>query len=239
MALPKLQTSEYTLTVPSTQEEIKFRPFLVKEQKILMIAQESGDESQIASAVGQLVDGCTFGSIDANLSPMFDVEYVFLQLRAKSVGSKITLNVTCPDDNETQVEVEVNVDDIQVQMSLEHSQDIEITDNISIHFRYPRLKDLQGMSDDLSDFEKTLILVVECVETIASGEEVINRIDMTQDEIVEFIDSMNSTQMEDVLKFFETMPKVRHIIDVVNPKTKRKVRYYWRGLRVFWNRAVP
>ena len=233
MALPKLKTSEYTLTLPSTQEEIKFRPFLVKEQKILMIAQESGEESQIASAVGQLVDGCTFGSIDANLSPMFDIEYVFLQLRAKSVGSKITLNVTCPDDNETQVEVEVDVDDIQVQMSLEHNQDIEITDDISIHFRYPRLKDLQGMASELSDFAKTLILVVECVETITSGEEVINRIDMTQDEIVEFIDSMNSTQIEGVLKFFETMPKVRHIIDVVNPKTKKKGEILLEGLESF------
>jgi hypothetical protein len=233
MALPKLQTSEYTLTLPSTQEEIKFRPFLVKEQKILMIAQESGEESQIASAVGQLVNGCTFGSVDANLSPMFDIEYVFLQLRSKSVGSKITLNVTCPDDNETQVEVEVDVDDIQVQMSLEHNQDIEITDDISIHFRYPRLKDLQGMASELSDFAKTLILVVECVETITSGEEVINRIDMTQDEIVEFIDSMNSTQIEGVLKFFETMPKVRHIIDVVNPKTKKKGEILLEGLESF------
>ena len=233
MALPKLQTSEYTLTLPSTQEEIKFRPFLVKEQKILMVAQESGEESQIASAVGQLVSGCTFGSVDAELSPMFDIEYVFLQLRAKSVGSKITLNVTCPDDNETQVEVEVDVDDIQVQMSLEHSQDIKITDDIIIHFRYPRLKDLQGMSSELSDFEKTLILVVECVDTITSGEEVINRIDMTQDEIVEFVDSMNSTQMENVLKFFETMPKVRHIIDVVNPKTKKKGEVLLEGLESF------
>jgi hypothetical protein len=233
MALPKLQTSEYTLTLPSTQEEIKFRPFLVKEQKILMIAQESGEESQIASAVGQLVNGCTFGSVDANLSPMFDIEYVFLQLRSKSVGSKITLNVTCPDDNETQVEVEVDVDDIQVQMSLEHNQDIEITDDISIHFRYPRLKDLQGMASELSDFAKTLILVVECVETITSGEEVINRIDMTQDEIVEFIDSMNNTQMEGVLKFFETMPKVRHIIDVVNPKTKKKGEILLEGIESF------
>ena len=166
MALPKLQTSEYTLTLPSTQEEIKFRPFLVKEQKILMIAQESGDESQIASAVGKLVSGCTFGSVDAELSPMFDIEYVFLQLRSKSVGSKITLNITCPDDKETKVEVEIDVDDIEVQMSLEHSQDIKITDDISIHFRYPRLKDLQGMSSELSDFEKTLVLVVECVDTI-------------------------------------------------------------------------
>ena len=233
MALPKLQTSEYKLTVPSTQEEIKFRPFLVKEQKILMIAQESGDESEIASAVGKLVSGCTFGAMDAKTSPMFDVEYIFLQLRSKSVGSKITLNVTCPDDNETQVEVEVDVDDIQVQMSLEHNQDIEITDDISIHFRYPRLKDLQGMASELSDFEKTLILVVECVETITSGEEVINRIDMTQDEIVEFIDSMNNTQMEGVLKFFETMPKVRHIIDVVNPKTKKKGEVLLEGLESF------
>ena len=233
MALPKLQTSEYTLTLPSTQEEIKFRPFLVKEQKILMIAQESGEESQIASAVGKLVSGCTFGSVDAELSPMFDIEYVFLQLRSKSVGSKITLNVTCPDDNETKVEVEVEVDDIQVQMSLEHSQDIEITDNINIHFRYPRLKDLQGMPGELSDFEKTLILVVECVETITSGEELINRVDMTHDEIVEFVDSMNSTQMENVLKFFETMPKVRHVIDVTNPKTKVKGEVLLEGLESF------
>ena len=233
MALPKLKTLEYTLKLPSTQEEIKYRPFLVKEQKILMIAQESGEESQIASAVGQLVSGCTFGSIDANLSPMFDIEYVFLQLRSKSVGSKITLNVTCPDDNETKVEVEVDVDDIQVQMSLEHSQDIEITDNINIHFRYPRLKDLQGMPGELSDFEKTLILVVECVETITSGEELINRVDMTHDEIVEFVDSMNSTQMENVLKFFETMPKVRHVIDVTNPKTKVKGEVLLEGLESF------
>ena len=233
MALPKLKTLEYTLKLPSTQEEIKYRPFLVKEQKILMIAQESGEESQIASAVGQLVSGCTFGSIDANLSPMFDIEYVFLQLRSKSVGSKITLNVTCPDDNKTKVEVEVDIDDIQVQMSLEHSQDIEITDNINIHFRYPRLKDLQGMPGELSDFEKTLILVVECVETITSGEELINRVDMTHDEIVEFVDSMNSTQMENVLKFFETMPKVRHVIDVTNPKTKVKGEVLLEGLESF------
>jgi len=233
MALPKLQTSEYTLTLPSTQEEIKFRPFLVKEQKILMIAQESGEEREISDAMGTLVSNCTFGALDANTAPMFDIEYVFLQLRAKSVGSKITLNVTCPDDNKTQVEVEVDVDDIQVQMSLEHNQDIEITDDISIRFRYPRLKDLQGMSGELSDFEKTLVLVVECVETITSGEEVINRIDMTQDEIVEFVDSMNSTQMEDVLKFFETMPKVRHIIDVVNPKTKKKGEVLLEGLESF------
>ena len=122
MALPKLQTSEYKLTVPSTQEEIKYRPFLVKEQKILMMAQESGNEREIADAIGQLVSNCTFGSLDAITAPMFDVEYVFLQLRSKSVGSKVKVVVTCPDDEETNVEVEVDLDKINVQMNVKHKQ---------------------------------------------------------------------------------------------------------------------
>ena len=121
MALPKLQTPEYRLTLPSTQEEIKFRPFLVKEQKILMIAQESGEESQIADAMGSLVSGCTFGSVDANIHPLYDIEYVFLQLRAKSAGEKVKLNLLCPDDQETYVEVEIDIEDVVVQMSVEHS----------------------------------------------------------------------------------------------------------------------
>jgi hypothetical protein len=141
--------------------------------------------------------------------------------------------VTCPDDNETQVEVEVDIDDIGVQMSLEHTQDVEITDDISLRFRYPKLKDLQGMSGELSDFEKTLILIVECVDQITSGGETIERIDMTKDEIVEFIDSMNASQLENVLKFYESMPKVRHIIDVVNPKTKKKGEVLVEGIESF------
>ena len=140
MALPKLQTSEYTLTLPSTQEEIKFRPFLVKEQKILMIAQESGEEKQIADAMGQLVSNCTFGALDANTAPMFDIEYVFLQLRSKSAGAKVKLNVTCPDDEETKVEVEVNLRKSMFNMSVEHSQEIEITEDIKLNLRYPMLE---------------------------------------------------------------------------------------------------
>ena len=233
MALPKLQTSEYTLTLPSTQEEIKYRPFLVKEQKILMIAQESGNEQEITDAMANLIHNCTFGALDVNNVPMFDVEYVFLQIRSKSSGSVVTLSVICPDDEETAVEVKINLDEIEVQRNVEHSQEIEITKDIKLNLRYPRLKDLKGLNDNFGEFEKTLVLVVECVDTITSGEEVINRIDMTQDEIVEFIDSMNSTQMEDVLKFFETMPKVRHIIDVVNPKTKKKGEILLEGLESF------
>jgi hypothetical protein len=233
MALPKLQTSEYTLTLPSTQEEIKYRPFLVKEQKILMIAQESGNEQEITDAMANLIHNCTFGALDVNNVPMFDVEYVFLQIRSKSSGSVVTLSVICPDDEETAVEVKINLDEIEVQRNVEHSQEIEITKDIKLNLRYPRLKDLKGLNDNFGEFEKTLVLVVECVDTITSGEEVINRIDMTQDEIVEFVDSMNSTQMENVLKFFETMPKVRHIIDVVNPKTKKKGEVLLEGLESF------
>ena len=233
MALPKLQTPEYVLTLPSTQEEIKFRPFLVKEQKILMIAQESGEESELANAMSTLVSNCTFGAIDAKTTPMFDIEYVFLQLRAKSAGSKIKLNITCPDDEETQVEVEVDLEEINVQRSLEHSQEIIVTEDIKINFRYPILKDVQGLNGDFSDFEKAMIMIYECIETVISGEETIQRIDMTQDEITEFIDSFNTEQLENVMKFFETMPKLRHVIDVTNPKTKVKSEVLLEGLESF------
>ncbi len=145
MALPKLTTPEYTLTLPSTGEEIKYRAFLVKEQKLLMIANESEDEKQIVSAMTKLVSDCTFGKIDASVNPMFDIEYVFLHIRKQAVGSKIDLNLTCPDDGITQVPVSIDLDDVGVQMTVEHSMDIKLTDSITIGFRYPQLKDVQGM----------------------------------------------------------------------------------------------
>jgi hypothetical protein len=233
MALPKLQTSEYILILPSTQEEIKYRPFLVKEQKILMIAQESGDERQIADAIGTLVSNCTFGALDAITAPMFDVEYVFLQLRSKSVGAKVKLVVTCPDDEETKVDVEVDLDEINVQMSIEHSQEINITDDIMLKFRYPVLRDLQGLNSDFGDFEKAMIMIYECIESVVHGEETIHRIDMTKDEITEFIDSFTTEQLEEVMTFFTTMPKVRHVINVTNPKTKVKSEVLLEGLESF------
>ena len=233
MALPKLQTTEYKLTLPSTQEEIKYRPFLVKEQKILMMAQESGNEREIADAIGQLVSNCTFGSLDAITAPMFDVEYVFLQLRSKSVGSKVKVVVTCPDDEETKVEVEVDLDKINVQMNVKHKQEINITEDIILKFRYPMLKDLQGLNDDFGDFEKAMIMVYECIDSVVHGEETVHRIDMTKDEITEFIDSFNTQQLEGIMEFFETMPKVRHKIKVTNPKTKKKSEILLEGLENF------
>ena len=233
MALPKLKTSEYILKLPSTQEEIKYRPFLVKEQKILMIAQESEEEKQISDAMATLVSNCTYGALNANTAPMFDVEYVFLQLRSKSAGAKIKLNIVCPDDEETTVDVEVNLEEINVQRSVEHSQEIAITEDIKLKLRYPMLKDLRGLSNDFSDFEKAMIMIYECTENVINGEEIIHRIDMTQDEITEFIDSFNTEQFEEVMKFFETMPKLRHVVDITNPKTKVKSEVLLEGLETF------
>ena len=233
MALPKLQASEYRLTLPSTQEKIKYRPFLVKEQKILMIAQKSEEEKQIADAMATLISNCTFGVVNANTAPMFDVEYVFLQLRAKSAGAKIKLDVICPDDDETIVGIEVNLEEIAVQRSVEHTQEVVITENIKLKLRYPRLKDLQGLNENFGEFEQSMIMVYECIESVISGEETINRIDMTQDEITEFIDSFNTEQLENVMNFFETMPKLRHVVDVVNPKTKVKGEVLLEGLESF------
>ena len=233
MALPKLKTSEYTLTLPSTQEEIKYRPFLVKEQKILMIAQESEEEKQISDAIGAMVSNCTFGVLDASTTPMFDIEYVFLQLRAKSTGAKVKLNILCPDDKQTIVDVEVNLEEINVQHSVEHTQEIDITKDIKLKLRYPILKDLRGLNEDFGEFERAMIMIYECTENIINGEEIIHRIDMTQDEITEFIDSFNTEQLESVMRFFETMPKLRHVIDVTNPKTKIKSEVLLEGLESF------
>ena len=233
MALPKLKTPEYKLLVPSTQEEISYRPFLVKEQKILMIAHESEDEKNIADALSKLVSECTFGSIDASKSPMFDVEYIFLQIRAKSVGSEVKLNITCPDDGETQVEVNVNIEDINVQRSVEHKEVIDLTDDIKIKFRYPRLSDHQGFPPNIGDFERMTRLVNICVESVQSGEETINYVDMTSEDIDDFIDSFTGDQLIQVLKFFETMPKVRHVVNVVNPVTKVKGEVLLEGIESF------
>tara|TARA_Y100000996_G_C22477975_1_gene624978 strand:+ start:31 stop:738 length:708 start_codon:yes stop_codon:yes gene_type:complete len=233
MALPKLTTPEYTLTVPSTQEEIKYRAFLVKEQKVLMIAQESGDEKMIANALSSLVFDCTFGKVDATKNPMFDVEYIFLQIRAKSVGSEVDLAVYCPDDNETIVEVKVQLEDVQVQTNVEHTDTIVLTDDIKVTLRNPRLGDLQDLTDVASDFEKMTQLVKRCIDTVDTKDETINRVDMSADEIDEFIQSFSGKQLEDVLNFFETMPKVRHIVEVTNPITKVKGEVLLEGIESF------
>ena len=233
MALPKLNTPTYELELPSTGEKIKYRPFLVKEQKILMMAQESKDEHEVLNAMTSLVNDCTFGKIDATNSPMFDVEYIFLRIRAKSVGEKITLNLTCPDDEKTQVPYDLNLEDVNVTMDEEHTTEIKVNDNVTIHFRYPYLKDMLGIPSTINETEKSFHILNNCIDSIHYGDDVYNRVDLSDKDVNEFVDQLTTEQFEKVMVFFNTMPKVRHTLTFVNPKTKAMNEVVLEGLESF------
>ena len=232
MALPKLDTPKYQLTLPSTGEKIEYRPFLVKEQKIILMAQESQDENQILNAVGDLVNSCTFGIIDAKKSPTFDIEYIFLKIRSRSVGETTSINVVCPDDNKTQVPVKINLDEIELLTNKDHKTNIQLTDKFTLNFRYPLMSDLYGI--DASDATETSFsLINKCVTSIQYGDEIYNRVDMTDAELNDFLEQMNSRQFAEVMDFFNGMPRLRHIIKVTNPKTKVQSEVVLEGLQSF------
>ena len=231
--LPKLDTPTYRLTLPSTKEEIQYRPFLVKEQKLLMMAQESENDNEIVDMVSQIVNACTFEKIDVNTSPMFDIEYIFLQIRGKSVGEKIDLMLTCPDDEKTSVPVQVDINDISVLMSEEHNNEIDITNDIKMVFRYPLLKDVKGIPVNTKDVDLIFHLLYGCTESIQHGEEIYNRVDISDKELAEFIDSLTGEQFERITDFFQTMPKLRHVIPVKNPKTEVESEVVVEGLASF------
>jgi len=233
MALPKLQIPEYELVVPSTQEKIKYRPFLVKEEKILLLAMESENDGQINEALTNIVSECTFGAVDGRTAPVFDMEYVFLQVRGKSVGESVELNITCPDDGKTKVPVKVDLSEVAVQMSVDHTTEIELTDDIKIVMGYPTLFSTQK-SDGDSDTEMVFKLMQGCISEIHFGEDVYKRIDISDKELDEFFGSLTSDMLAKVQEFFETMPKLRHIIDVKNPKTKKKNEVMLEGLGDFF-----
>ena len=233
MALPQLKTLTYELNLPSNGKAIKYRPFLVNEQKNLMIAQESEDEKMMETAFAQIIGDCVLDDIDPYKMPMFDIEYVFLQIRAKSVGSEVELSVYCPDDGETMTQVKVQLEDIAVQTNVEHKTEYNLTDDIKINFRYPRLNDVQDLPADASDFERMTKLVHHCIDTVETPDEVINRVDMSEEEIDEFIDSFNGPQLESAIEFFDTMPKVRHLVEVTNPVTDVKGEILLEGIESF------
>ena len=233
MALPKLDTPTYRLTLPSTGEEIQYRPFLVKEQKLLMMAQESENDNEIVDMVSQIVNACTFEKIDVNTSPMFDIEYLFLQIRGKSVGEKIDLTITCPDDEKTSVPVQVDINDISVLMSEEHNNEIDLNNDIKMVFRYPLLKDVKGIPPNTKDVDLIFYLLNSCIESISHGEEIYNRVDISDKELTEFIDSLTGEQFERITDFFQTMPKLRHVIPVKNPKTEVESEVVVEGLASF------
>ena len=233
MALPKLETPIYELELPSTGEKVKYRPFLVKEQKNLMIAMESEEETQLRDSIASIISDCTFNKIDPYEVPMFDIEFLFLRIRGKSVGEKVKLNVLCPDENETRVDVEFNLEDIDIHMKKEHTNEISVTDKIKIFMKYPGLKDMTDVKDD-QETEQIFTLIKKCINEIHDGETIHKRIDFSEKELDEFIDNLTTKTFEDLGTFFETMPKVMHILKVKNPKTKKKGEVVIEGIQNFF-----
>ena len=236
MALPKLNTPTYELEVPSTDEKIKYRPFLVKEEKILMIAMESKDNTQIVNAVKDIVTSCTFNELDVANLPMFDVEYIFLQIRAKSVGEISKLKLLCPDDQKTYADVEVDLTKVEVQVGDNHTNKIELTDDMGMIMTYPTIDSFTDSGIQTIDANNMLDVIGSCILQIYEdkGEKVFQAKDQTKKELTEFIESMNTSQFKQVQAFFDTMPKLKHTIKVKNPKTKKTSDVKLTGLNDFF-----
>ena len=243
MSLPQINTPEYRLKVPSTDEEITYRPFLVKEEKVLLIAQETGTEKSIYQAIKNLIKNCCFGKVDVDKLPMFDIEYIFLQIRAKSVGETSTLEVTCPDDEETKVKVEVDLTTIKVEMDEKHSPRIQLTDDIGLLMQYPNLGDVlsMGVMEDGENIKtatdsvnKMFGMMQDCMYQIWQGEETFDATDYSNKDKKDFLESLNHEQFEKIQNFFETMPTLKHDIEVTNPKTKVTSTLTLQGLSSFF-----
>ena len=234
MALPKLDTPVYTLKLPSTQEEIKYRPFLVKEQKLLMIAQEGGEETDLVNTITEIITSCTFNKIDIHEVPLFDIEYIFLKLRSKSVGETATIRVLCPDDNKTYANVNVNIEEIEVQMTEDHTNIIDLTDKIKMIMKYPQLRDMRGLQSlNASQTQQIFSIMKYCISEVHEGEKIYNRVDVTDEDIEDFIESFSTEQLKSIMNFFETMPKIRKVVKVTNPKTKVVSEVTLEGMETF------
>ena len=235
MALPKVNTPTYELVVPSTDEKIKFRPFLVKEEKILLIAMEAQEQSGILNAVKDIVKSCTFDKFDVRKAPIFDIEYIFLNIRAKSVGEVSTVNLRCPDDNETFVQTEIDLTTVNVQITEGHTNKIELTDEMGMIMQYPTLDSFTD-STTVINASNMLDVIASCVSQIydKKGEDVYDAKDSTKQEIVDFLESLNSKQFLEIQKFFDTMPKLTHTVNIENPETKVKSDIILTGLNDFF-----
>ena len=229
MGLPKLNTPTYELVLPSTEETIKYRPFLVKEQKLLLLAQESKNKKEMLDAISQIIENCTFGKINGKESYVFDVEYVFLQIRRKSIGDKVTLNVLCEDDGTTRVPTEIDLSDIKVEVGENHTNKIQLTDDIQLIMSYPKIYTIDSINSDNS-----YDIVVKCVQQIIEGDKIHEKVDMNDKDLVDFIESMSTDNLNDVLKFFDTMPKIKHEINVINPNTNVENTINMEGIESFF-----
>lgn len=238
MPLPKIATPKYELELPSTGETVQFRPFLVKEEKLLVIALESEDSKEITTAVKTVIQNCILSKgIKVETLPTFDIEFLFLNIRGKSVGEEIEVNIICPDDNQTQAKVSIDINDIKVQRDDSHTNKIKIDDTIMMQMKYPSLEQFIQNNFNFSDknaMDQSFELMASCIDQVFTEDEVWAASDCTKKEIKEFIESMNSTQFKDIEKFFETMPKLSHKVKVTNPKTKVKSEVVLEGLASFF-----
>ena len=236
MALPKLTTPTYELEIPSTDEKIKYRPFLVKEEKILMMALESKSEKDITQAVKDIVSECTFNKVNIDNMPMFDVEYIFLQVRSKSVGEVSKLKLLCPDDKKTYADVEVDLNEVKVQVGEDHTNKIDLGNGMGIIMQYPSIDSFKDSGIRDINASNMLEVISTCILQIFEdeGKKVYNSKDQTSKELTDFIEQLNTKQFKDVQKFFDTMPKLKHEITIKNPKTKKESKITLTGLNDFF-----
>ena len=236
MALPKLTTPTYELEIPSTDEKIKFRPFLVKEEKILMMAMESKSSADITQAVKDIVNECTFNKVKIDNMPMFDVEYIFLQIRSKSVGEISKLKLLCPDDGKTYADVELDLNEVKVQVGDDHTNKIDLGNDMGMIMKYPTIDSFSESGIKDINAGNMLEVISTCILQIfeKKGEKVYDTKDQTQKEITEFIEQLNTKQFKDVQNFFETMPKLKHEMTIKNPKTKKESKVTLTGLNDFF-----
>ena len=237
MPLPKIATPTYELVLPSSGRKIKFRPFLVKEEKILIIALESEDQKQITNAVKSILSSCILTKgIKVDKLATFDIEYLFLNIRGKSVGENIEVMVTCPDDGKTQVPTSINIDSIKIKTSDDHQRDIKLDDTYTLRMRYPSLNEFvnTNFTAETIKVDDTFQLVASCIDQVYSDEESWTQEECTKKELNDFVESLNTSQFQQIEKFFETMPKLSHIVKVINPNTKVENDIKLEGLQSFF-----
>ena len=234
MALPKIDTPSYQLELPSNQQVVKYRPFLVREQKILMMAQEAENKEDTYNMLSDIVGGCTFNSIDIKTMPIFDFEYLFLKIRCKSVGETADLNILCPDDNETRVPVTVDLDEIDVQVEENHINVVGVNESIKIIMRYPTVNDIKSVGE-AETLNNVMKLLKVCIHEIHDGDTIHSMIDITNTELDEFIDSLPTETFEKMAEFFDTMPKLTHVVEVKNPKTEVTSEVVIQGMESFFS----
>lgn len=240
MPLPKINTPTYELELPSTGKKIRYRPFLVREEKILIMALESENMKQITDAIVQILSDCILTkSVKVSDLSTFDIEYLFLNVRAKSVGETVEVNITCPDDGETTVQMEIDIDSIKVQKNKDHTNIIKLDDNLSMKLKYPSLEQFVEnnfeTADDSSDVNKSLSMITSCIDIIYDSEESWSSADCTKKELDEFLEQLNTKQFKEIETFFVTMPKLSHTVKVKNPNTGVESEVVLEGLASFFS----